>query len=207
MASVLSFQQNQPAHTVSDGSGDGQLLNALAKYVTTGSGARHTTQAELQELVSTVAARPGGRAHLESLVQHEEYPERTIWQNRATAIGSISLSKTGLTLSIKIPSLDVSFSGDGVGFFRPFEGPLHNGTVWYNGPDNLQPGPADFKLHVDNVRELLFQYYLQKDVANTLQLTLHIDIYRNQVYVASFNFGPIAFVLAPGIQEGSGNFA
>ncbi|KAK7408711.1 hypothetical protein QQX98_009127 [Neonectria punicea] len=189
MASPMILSHQQPPSVTMDTSGDSQLINALAKYVTTGPGARHATQGELQEMIATAVSRPGGRAHLETLCHcDDDHPERTVWQNKATAIGSITLNKTGLSLSLKVPSLDVAFSGDGVGFFRPFSGPLNNGTIWYNGMDNLQPGPADYKLHVDN-------------------LTLHLDIYRNQVFVASFTSGPIAFVLAPGVLEGSGNFA
>lgn len=78
--------------------------------------------------------------------------------------------------------------------------------------DNLQPGPADFQLHVDDVRDLPTSTVARLGEPGWLtldspaQLTLHLDIYRNQVFVASFNSSPIAFVLAPGTTEGSGTF-
>ncbi|ROT42004.1 hypothetical protein SODALDRAFT_374386 [Sodiomyces alkalinus F11] len=192
MASSLAFAQPAPAQSapsVADGA-SGDLVNALAKYVTTGVGAVNTTQGELQELVSTAVAKPGGMANMEALIQLDQHcpPERTVWHDKAAVTATISLTKTGLTLGFQIPSLSITFEGKGTGFFRPFSGPMNNGTIWYNNMDNLQPGPADFRLHVDN-------------------LTLHVDIFRNQLQVASLAFWPIAFVLAPGIQEGTGDFA
>jgi len=184
-------QQPQPQqqHGVAISGQNDPLFSALVKYVTTGKGASHTTEADLQQLAASFVNRPGGRAHLEALCQDDQpHPERTLWKNKAAANGFIKLSKTELGITISIPSLDVNFSGSAQGFYRPYSGPLHNGTLWYNGMDNLQPGPADFQLHVDD-------------------LTLYVDIYRNQVFVASFTCYPIAFVLAPGTTDGSGNFS
>lgn len=73
--------------------------------------------------------------------------------------------------------------------------------------DDLQPGPAEIQLHVDNVRELPYPINDAINFANTSKLTLFVTFRRNQVYVASFNCGPIGFVLPPGILEGSGSFS
>lgn len=121
----MSFAPPQQQQTTQQG-GDDPLLQALAKYVTTGPGARHTTQVELREMVASTVARPGGRAHLEALCQHDDpHPDRNVWENRARAVGSINLGKAGFSVSVKIPGLDIDFEGDGSGFFRPFKGPLN----------------------------------------------------------------------------------
>lgn len=50
---------------------------------------------------------------------------RSLWRNKATSIGHISLNKTSLKLEIKVPSLDVKFDADAYGFYRPFAGSLN----------------------------------------------------------------------------------
>ena len=78
----IGQQQQQPQQQQQQGSMaiSGQndpLFSALVKYVTTGKGASHTTEADLQQLATSFVNRPGGRAHLEALCQHDEpHPER-----------------------------------------------------------------------------------------------------------------------------------
>lgn len=104
---------------------DDPLLQALAQYVTTGPNTRHATDDELRELVATAVSRPGGRAHLESLVRDDDdFAERRVWRTKADCSGSINMSKTSLNIELRAPSLDIDINGEIAGFFRPFTGSL-----------------------------------------------------------------------------------
>jgi hypothetical protein len=111
MASTLAFPQQQqqaqalPIQSVSASNIDNSLLSALATYVTTGSHARSTTEQEIQELASAVVAKPGGRAHLESLIQFDSCPDHQVWKNQANASGKINITKTNLTIALELSLL------------------------------------------------------------------------------------------------------
>jgi hypothetical protein len=49
--------------------------------------------------------------------------------------------------------------------------------------------------------------YIQTTGLNTLQLDLHIKIYRNQVYVGHFEYKNVTFVLPPGGVDLNGKIA
>ncbi|KAH6888468.1 hypothetical protein B0T10DRAFT_573223 [Thelonectria olida] len=190
MASTISIpQQNQglPVRNLDSGASiDSSLIDALAKYVTTGSGARNTTEEELQDLASKAISKPGGRAQLEALIHPSELePDIKVWKNQAAANGHIELSKTTIGFTLHVPTLKLTYKGNGVGVFVPHFGPLNAGTIYYDSTTELGPGPATFKLQV-------------------IGLSLYVNIYVNQVRVASFFFGPISFVMAPGVTEGDG---
>ncbi|KAL2692556.1 hypothetical protein Neosp_002966 [[Neocosmospora] mangrovei] len=138
MASVMSFSQQQqqqqppqqqqqslPIQTVNPSSVDGELLAALAAYVTSGAHARSATQQEIQDLASEAISKPGGRAHLESLVSCDPYPEHKIWMHSAPAHGTIDMSKTRIALTLGTLSPDPVFDASGTGFFVPFSSSLN----------------------------------------------------------------------------------
>jgi hypothetical protein len=128
MSSVIvpsyNQQQQQQQHNQQQQHVDDPLVQALAKYITTGPGSRNTTQAELREMVASSVAKPGGRAHLESLCAQTQHPECSVWENSASATGTIEFTKTGFSFSLRVPSLDVDYKADGSGFFRSYHGPL-----------------------------------------------------------------------------------
>ncbi|KAJ3540187.1 hypothetical protein NM208_g4482 [Fusarium decemcellulare] len=193
MASALAFpqqtQQHQslPVQTVNGGDIDNNLLGALARYVTTGPGAKNTTEAELKELASNTISKPGGKAHLEALVLSKEcHPDYKIWKYETEAAGTINLGKTGLSIDLNILGLELSFKGKAAGFFVPYSGQLSVGKIYYDNDQELAPGPASFKLHV-------------------IGLTLYIEIYRNNTYVGCFVYTPITFTFNSSmVVEGSG---
>jgi hypothetical protein len=125
MASALAFPQQQqqpqglPIQSVSSNSVDGALLSALAAYITGGSDARHTTEQEIQDLASEAIARPGGRAHLEAIIQSEGYIEHKVWKNQATAKGKLTLTKTDITVRLEVATLQLVFTAEGSGVFPP----------------------------------------------------------------------------------------
>jgi hypothetical protein len=133
MASTLAFPQQQqqqqpqglPIQSVSSSNIDNSLLSALATYVTTGSHARSTTEQEIQELASAVVAKPGGRAHLESLIQFDSCPDHQVWKNQASASGTINITKTNLSIALEVGTLELKFSASGAGFYVPWSGSLN----------------------------------------------------------------------------------
>lgn len=64
-------QQQQQGSVAISGQND-PPFSALVKYVTTGKSASHTTEDDLQQLATSFFNRPGGRAHLEALCNHDE---------------------------------------------------------------------------------------------------------------------------------------
>ncbi|RSL51634.1 hypothetical protein BHE90_014292 [Fusarium euwallaceae] len=189
MASVMSFsqqqqqqqQQNLPIQTVNSSSTsvDGDLLTALAAYVTSGAHARSATQQEIQDLASEALSKPGGRAHLESLVSCDPYPEHKIWKHSAPAHGTIDISKTRIALTLGILSPDPVFDASGTGFFVAFSSSLNNGIFYYDELDLFTPGKASFKLTVTN-------------------LDFFVDIYRDQNRIGNFWFRNPGFLLPTG---------
>ncbi|KAF4498828.1 hypothetical protein FAGAP_5025 [Fusarium agapanthi] len=196
MASALAFPQQQqhqqpqglPIQSVSSSSIDNNLLSALATYVTTGSHARSTTEQEIQELASAVVAKPGGRAHLESLIQFDSCPDHQVWKNQANASGKINITKTNLTIALEVATLELKFSASGAGFYVPWSGSLNAGTLYYNEFSQLTPGNATFKLWVKG-------------------LDFYVSIYRNQVYIGNFFYPNIGFVFPPGTIDLNGTIA
>ncbi|GKU08781.1 unnamed protein product, partial [Fusarium langsethiae] len=173
MASAIAFPQQQqqqslPIQTTNSGSVDGSLLTALAQYVTTGAHARSTTEQEIQELAQQALSKPGGRAHLEALVACD-CPDHQVWKNQAAADGTITITKTNLSVSLGASTLELNFEASGAGFFVPYTGTLNVGTLFYNEFAQLAPGNATFKLYVSG-------------------LDFYVSIYRNQVYIGNFHF-------------------
>ncbi|CAF3525465.1 unnamed protein product [Fusarium graminearum] len=183
MASAMTFPQQQQQSlaiqtTNSGASVDNNLLSALAQYVTTGAHARSTTEQEIQELAQDAISKPGGRAHLEALISYD-CPEHQVWKNQASADGTITITKTNLTVSLGVSTLELNFEASGAGFFVPYSGSLNVGTLFYNEFAQLAPGNATFKLYVSG-------------------LDFYVSIYRNQVYIGNFHFTNITFVFPPG---------
>ncbi|RSL43760.1 hypothetical protein CEP54_014949 [Fusarium duplospermum] len=133
MASVMSFSQQQqppqppqqqqrslPIQTVNSSSSsvDGDLLAALAAYVTSGAHARSATEQEIHDLASEAISKPGGRAHIESLVSCDPYPEHKIWRHSAPAHGTMDISKTRIALTLGILSPDPVFDASGKANFK-----------------------------------------------------------------------------------------
>lgn len=131
MASVIAFPQQQqqslPIQSAGSGSGnvDSSLLSALAAYVTTGAHARSTTEQEIHELAQESLSKPGGRAHLEALIACDQCPDHQVWKNQASADGTINITKTNLTISLGVNTLELKFEASGAGFFVPYSGSLN----------------------------------------------------------------------------------
>ncbi|RKL44153.1 hypothetical protein BFJ72_g3886 [Fusarium proliferatum] len=200
MASVISFPQQQqqqqqqqqpqglPIQTASSSSVDGALLSALAAYITTGPDARNTTEQEVNDLAADAISKPGGRAHLESIIQSEGSVEHQVWKKNAPAHGTLNLTKTDATLHIGVDSLNLGFDATGFYVFKPATATLTSGTFYYNDFQQFGQGDATFKLHVKGLK-------------------LHISIYRNQVYVGHFEFKGATFAFPPGGVELSGQIS
>ncbi|KAF4454410.1 hypothetical protein F53441_3036 [Fusarium austroafricanum] len=196
MASVMAFpqqqqqQQNLPIQTISSGSGsvDANLITALATYVTSGPHARSTTEQEISDLAAETLSQPGGRAHLEALIACD-CPDKQVWKNQADAEGVLEMTKTQITISLGVPTLELKFEAKGAGFFVPFpKSALNAGTLYYNDFNQLIPGSATFKLFVEG-------------------LNLTVNIYRNQVYIGHFFFPDVPCVLPPGGKALNGTIA
>ncbi|KAF5008067.1 hypothetical protein FDECE_5650 [Fusarium decemcellulare] len=194
MASALAFpQQNQqhqslPVQTVKGNGVDSNLFDALAVFVTTGPGAKNTTEDEINDMASTAISKPGGRAHLESLIQAKQCrPDCKVWKGIAAAGGTIDLGKIGLKMNLKVAGLQTSYEAKADGFFIPYNGPLPAGSVYYNEFADIARGAANFTLRVDG-------------------LTLHIGLSRNGEPIASFVFQHIPFMFAPMVVEGTGTW-
>lgn len=126
-STMMSPQQQAPQLASPQGvsGSDDALVGALAKYVTTGLGSRHTTKSEIQEMVAATVSKPGGRAHLEALCHCDnDPPQRACWEKKSNCHGVITISKAGINFDLKAPALSVSVTGDIAGFFIPFVGPL-----------------------------------------------------------------------------------
>ncbi|KAF5597472.1 uncharacterized protein FSUBG_8506 [Fusarium subglutinans] len=194
MASALSFPQQQqqpqglPIQTASSSSVDGALLSALAAYITTGPDARNTTEQEVHDLAADAISKPGGRAHLEALIQSESGVEHKVWKKHAPAHGTLKLTKTDITVHLGVDSLNLSFDATGFNVAKPASATLTSGTFYYNDFQQFGQGDATFKLHVKG-------------------LNLHVSIYRNQVYVGHFEFQNATFTFPPGGVELNGSIA
>ncbi|KAF9774445.1 hypothetical protein IL306_007522 [Fusarium sp. DS 682] len=133
-------------------------------------------------------AKPGGRAHLESLRQFGSGPDHQVWKNQASASGSINITKTNLFISLEVGTLELKFAASGAGFYVPWSGSFDAGTLYYNDFSQLTPGNATFKLWVRG-------------------LDFYVSIYRNQVYIGNFYFANIGFVFPPGTVDLNGTIA
>lgn len=125
MASIGFPQQQQqqqqalPIQSASSPSVDSNLLSALATYITTGPDARSTTEQEIQEIAAQAISTPGGRAHLESILQSSDSIGHKAWKNKENANGTITVTKTTIELAIGVPNIKRSFTGKGYGVFVP----------------------------------------------------------------------------------------
>ncbi|MCJ1399564.1 hypothetical protein MMC11_002766 [Xylographa trunciseda] len=162
---------------------DDPLFTALQKYITTGPDATNITTTELRKLYDDNTADSASKVHLEKfIINTPEIPFAT-WENGAQMSGIVSLTKTKLSFNLNAPSLSVATTGEGAGLYVPSDTTVI-GQLWYNTFDNLAPGAGTF-------------------VVNVKGLTVYINFYRNQEWVANFTAYPISFTMAPGAKNGS----
>ncbi|KAI1034180.1 hypothetical protein LB503_012497 [Fusarium chuoi] len=170
MASVISFPQQQ------------QQQQPQGLPIQTAS------SSSVHDLAADAISKPGGRAHLESIIQSEGSVEHQVWKKHAPAHGTLKLTKTDATLHIGVDSLNLGFDATGFYVFKPASATLTFGTFYYNDFQQFGQGDATFRLHVKG-------------------LNLHISIYRNQVYVGHFEFQGATFAFPPGGVELSGQIS
>ncbi|KAF5551652.1 hypothetical protein FMEXI_3218 [Fusarium mexicanum] len=171
-------QQALPIQSVNSPSVDSNLLSALTTYITTGPDARSTTEQEIQELAAQAISTPGGRAHLESILQPSDSIGHKAWKNKEDANGTITVTKTTIELAIGVPNIKRAFTGKGYGVFVPGKAAIPIGTFYYEDFNQLGEGDVSYELHVKG-------------------LNVHIKVYRQQQHIASFWFQNIPIVFPP----------
>ncbi|KAF4961174.1 hypothetical protein FGADI_410 [Fusarium gaditjirri] len=194
MASIGFPQQQQqqqqalPIQSASSPSIDSGLLTALATYITTGPDARSTTEQEVQELAAQAIATPGGKAHLESLLQSNSSIGHQTWKNKDDANGTITITKTTIELAIDVPNIQRHFTGKGFGVFVPGKAAIPLGTFYYHDFNDFGEGSASYELHVKG-------------------LEVHIKVYRNQQHVGTFWFSNLPIVFPPVVVRLTGKIS
>ncbi|MCJ1285343.1 hypothetical protein MMC26_004683 [Xylographa opegraphella] len=191
MAAVAYTYQAQPPQG-SQGRGqapqDDPLFAALEKYITTGPDATNITMTELQKLYDENLADPASKMYLEQfLVTQSAASCSSSWADKAVMAGTITLAKTGLSFELVAPSLHVTTTGGCTGLFIPSSTPI-TGTLHYKSLDNLAPGEGTFSFYVKG-------------------LTVYVNFYRNQDWVANFTASPISFTMPPIPKEGTNTWS
>ncbi|KAF5592854.1 hypothetical protein FPCIR_5537 [Fusarium pseudocircinatum] len=171
-------QQALPIQSASSSSVDSNLLTALATYITTGPDGRSTTEQEIQEIAAQAVSTPGGRAHLESILQSSDSIGHKAWKNKEDANGTITVTKTTIELAIGVPNIKRSFTGKGYGVFVPGKAAIPIGTFYYQDFNQLGEGAVSYELHVKG-------------------FDVYIKVYRQQQHVATFWFEYIPIVFPP----------
>ncbi|MCJ1319329.1 hypothetical protein MMC15_004665 [Xylographa vitiligo] len=191
MAAVYAPQQAQPSQVAQGGGQSAQedpLFAALQKYITTGPDATNITTKELQTLYDESLADAASKVYLEKfLIDQPDIPFSSNWQDKTAMSGIIKLTKTSLSFNLTASSVEVSTKGEAPGLNVSSETQVV-GTMRYSSLDVLAPGAGTFSLSVS-------------------KLTVYINFYRNQTWIANFTAYPISFTKSPGPTTGTNTWS